>query len=104
MTADEKQKLFNLLKTADAWNLGYTRDEFAVTPQFSDDEVINTATAEPVSVSSEPINTQESPAEESVKSGMTMEQLKTKIERCTRCSLARTRNNVVPGMGRPQKE
>ena len=99
MTADEKQKLFNLLKTADAWNLGYTRDEFAVTPQFSDDEVINTATAEPfsvsseltkpaesVSVSSEPINTQESPAEESVKSGMTMEQLKTKIERCTRCS------------------
>ena len=53
MTADEKQKLFNLLKTADAWNLGYTRDEFAVTPQFSDDEVINTATAEPVSVPSE---------------------------------------------------
>ncbi len=112
MTADEKQKLFNLLKTADAWNLGYTRDEFAVTPQFSDDEVINTATAEPVSVpseltkpaepvsvSSEPINTQELPAEEAVKSGMTMEQLKTKIERCTRCSLARTRNNVVPGMG-----
>ena len=29
----------------------------------------------------------------------TMEEIATKIARCTRCSLARTRNNVVPGMG-----
>lgn len=29
----------------------------------------------------------------------TLEEIASKIARCTRCSLARTRNNVVPGMG-----
>jgi DNA polymerase len=39
-------------------------------------------------------------AESSTQSSKTtMEEIATKIARCTRCSLARTRNNVVPGMG-----
>ena len=35
----------------------------------------------------------------SQKSGITLDQLNQKILRCTRCGLARTRNNVVPGEG-----
>ena len=31
--------------------------------------------------------------------GMTLEEVNAKIMRCTRCQLARTRNNVVPGQG-----
>lgn len=110
MTADDKQKIFNLLKTADAWNMGYSREAFSVTPEFTDDAVETPAvevspaiqTAEPVSTEavtvSETQETIEAPAAEQ-KSGMTMNELKAKIERCTRCTLARTRNNVVPGMG-----
>ena len=39
-------------------------------------------------------------AESSAQSSKTtLEEIASKIARCTRCSLARTRNNVVPGMG-----
>ncbi len=33
------------------------------------------------------------------KAGLSLDELSAKILRCTRCGLARTRNNVVPGMG-----
>lgn len=97
MTAEEKLKLFNLLKTADAWNMGYTRNEFSVIPEFADDTVEIQTESEVISEkieikTSEPVKTEE-------KTGLTLAEIKSKIERCTRCSLARTRNNVVPGTG-----
>lgn len=74
MKAEEKKLLFNLLKTASASNLGYADSRFQNSPVFTDDE--------------------------SEKShGLTLADLTSKISRCTRCQLARTRNNVVPGMG-----
>lgn len=99
MKAQEKELIYNLLKTADAYELGYTRDKFASVMQFFDDEE-----APSVEISYEPVPVSVSePAPISVpapqKSGMTLEELNAKILRCTRCGLARTRNNVVPGMG-----
>lgn len=109
MTADEKQKIFNLLKTADAWNMGYTREAFNVTPEFTDDAVETSAVEKttettPVNQNEVPIQVESAPVEVEVpvseqKAGISMNELKLKIERCTRCTLARTRNNVVPGMG-----
>ena len=37
MKATEKQIIYNLLKTADAYECGYTREKFAVEPVFVDD-------------------------------------------------------------------
>lgn len=88
MKAEEKELLFNLLKTASASNLGYSDSRFQNTPAFSDDETEATPTAVP---------TPTAPAEAS--HGLTLADLTAKIARCTRCQLARTRNNVVPGMG-----
>lgn len=85
MKAQEKELIYNLLKTADAYECGYTRDKFANVMQFFDD--VEAPPVTPVSI----------PAPE--KSGITLEELNAKILRCTRCGLARTRNNVVPGMG-----
>jgi len=102
MKAEEKQALFNLLKTADAWNMGYARDEFSVTPEFTDDEVISaTETVNTETAASETKVETVQPVEAPQSSGISMGDLITKIERCTRCSLARTRNNVVPGTGVP---
>lgn len=87
MLKEDKETLYNLLKTADANAFGYTRECFKQAPVFVDDEekVVPVAVAESVP--------------ESKSSGMTLAQLNDKILRCTRCGLARTRNNVVPGMG-----
>ena len=37
MKAVEKQLIYTLLKTADAYECGYTRKSFAVKPEFTDD-------------------------------------------------------------------
>ena len=37
MKAEEKQIIYNLLKTADAYNCGYTRNIFKSQPVFADD-------------------------------------------------------------------
>lgn len=106
MKAEDKQTLFTLLKTADAYECGYTRDIFATNPEFTDDKITGSSRVMTDSSShqpqvqspSEPVvqnNVQNPPA----KSPLTLQTLTEKILRCTRCGLARTRNNVVPGMG-----
>ncbi len=86
MKSEEKQIIYNLLKTADAYEYGYTRDVFSGDPVFSDNEMPGASPSMTKMV-------------ETNASGLSLEELNAKILRCTRCGLARTRNNVVPGMG-----
>lgn len=113
MKKEDKEVLYNLFKTADSYFSGYTREKYAVTPEFCDDvepEPVVEKTQEQVATSSsasEPVATSSSTVEPGTSSttsstdshGMTISELNSKILRCTRCQLARTRNNVVPGQG-----
>ncbi len=110
MTKTDKEEIFNLLKTADAYANGYVRPQFEQMPSFEDDK-----TAEPQEQVQAQVQTHEtaltdvqaqtqttSDKSEQVSQtphGITLEELNAKILRCTRCDLARTRNNVVPGQG-----
>ncbi len=124
---EEKQQIYNLLKTADSFILGYRRNIFAGEPQFSDDEEITeesgsagdasateqasagtsftTAQASASAPENSSIAQVSSPAQqasdETQNHSLTLDELNAKMLRCTRCSLARTRNNVVPGQGVP---
>lgn len=127
MKADEKQLIFNLLKNASAHFNGYTKDVYKSEQNFTDDEEIqcikqeNLEKLEQTTIQT-PIESQsqqqsavqvqsqneileqnqiKTPEAESFthSSKTTLEEIALKIARCTRCSLARTRNNVVPGMG-----
>lgn len=93
MKAADKQLIYTLLKTADAYECGYTREKFAAEPVFTDD-----AETPRQEMTVEPIPTM-TDSSANATSGLTIEELNAKILRCTRCGLARTRNNVVPGMG-----
>ena len=130
MKKEEKQLIFSLLKTADAYECGYTREKFAVEPVFTDDveeevqmsgsspNMTNNASTNMTQESSPnmtntqadvsfPGLTRESAQDNTVLNpdttnnagGLSLDELNAKILRCTRCGLARTRNNVVPGMG-----
>lgn len=107
MTASEKQTIFNLLKTIDAWNLGYTRDDFKTEYAFFDDKIhsedVENQKDDFSSSQAKNIKTAENSIEitktKIQNTPITMEELAKKIERCTNCSLARTRNNVVIGQG-----
>ena len=92
MNKEDKQLIYTLLKTADAYECGYTRKQFTVEPEFTDDEM--TGMSFPGSPQSSPAMTQEAGS-----GALSLNELNAKILRCTRCGLARTRNNVVPGMG-----
>ena len=94
MNAKDKHTIYTLLKTADAYECGFTREKFAREPVFVDDtETHNTVVSTPSTGSgtATTVSTENS--------GLTIDELNAKILRCTRCGLARTRNNVVPGMG-----
>ena len=100
MKADEKQLIYTLLKTADAYECGYTRDKFKTEPVFEDDAEKIKAEAtiqidEQMSRSSQNMTNNENLGT----GALSLDELNAKILRCTRCGLARTRNNVVPGMG-----
>ena len=101
MKKEEKQLLYNLLKTTDNYIYGYQRDCFSEIPSFSDDKVIiegvKTSNSENSALEKEANPSPISPIIEHA--GIKMEELNNKILRCTRCGLARTRNNVVPGEG-----
>ncbi|MCR5765614.1 MAG: uracil-DNA glycosylase [Treponema sp.] len=102
MTKTDKEEIFNLLKTADAYANGYVRPQFAQMPSFEDDKIEKEAeTQAPAPVPAQVQTQAETPtqAETQASHGITLEELNAKILRCTRCDLARTRNNVVPGQG-----
>ena len=127
MKADEKQLIFNLLKNASAHFNGYTKDVYKSEQNFTDDEEIQCIKQENLEKLDQttiqtPIESQsqqqsavqvqsqneileqnqiKTPEAESFthSSKTTLEEIASKIARCTRCTLARTRNNVVPGMG-----
>ncbi len=106
MKKEEKQLIYTLLKTADAYECGFTRENFAGEPVFGDDaesamdsEVQMSGSSPNMTNSSSPAMTENATTVSTENSGLTIEELNAKILRCTRCGLARTRNNVVPGMG-----
>ena len=117
MEKEDKQLIYNLLKTADAYECGYTREKFAGEVEFKDDienlvDESDNQVVELVESRSQSDLTKFAdanlPPNESTSvttnvstesSGITLNELNAKILRCTRCGLARTRNNVVPGMG-----
>lgn len=96
MKKEEKEILFNLLKAADGNILGYERECFKKVPTFEDDALkeVQGAVLDEIAESHEDVVKQENSS-----SSLTISELNNKILRCTRCGLARTRNNVVPGMG-----
>ena len=105
MNKNDKELIYDLLKKADAHITGFVSETFKQNVNFEDDVLVTETTvsespsATAVSVIPEPveITTDNSPATET--SGLTLTDLYTKISRCTKCPLARTRNNVVPGEG-----
>ena len=117
MKANDKQLIYTLLKTVDAYECGYTRVKFAGEPLFTDDTVVECERSERIETTVATSNNGSSPvvsiqpsaysttgqasadANMSQNSGISLDELNTKVLRCTRCGLARTRNNVVPGMG-----
>ena len=116
MNSNEKSVIFNLLKTASRYFEGYTKPQFQEEPDFSVSPVVEipSSVIESTVPSSEisPSQTAASdipknqkmtitppPSEASVNSGMNLDDIYQKIARCTRCPLARTRTNVVPGIG-----
>ncbi len=110
MKKEEKELIYTLLKTADAYEYGYTRDKFAVNPIFADDLVVECTQSECIENTGENSNKGDaaelstrssdySSTESTGNTGLTLDEVNAKILRCTRCGLARTRNNVVPGMG-----
>ena len=100
MTKTDKEEIFNLLKTADAYANGYVRPQFAQMPSFEDDKIEKEVQTEaPTPVPAQASVQTPTQAEAQASHGITLEELNAKILRCTRCDLARTRNNVVPGQG-----
>ena len=120
MNKNDKTLIYNLLKTADAYEYGYTRAAFAEEINFTDDEEklpgsspsMTEAASPSMTVGASPSMTPlagtgmtaaDVPSMTEVAGGtaggMTLEEVNAKIVRCTRCQLARTRNNVVPGQG-----
>ena len=115
MKKNDKELIYDLLKKADSHIMGFTSDAFKGEVSFDDDKVSvspSPVVPEPVegaehiersantsaSTSSAPAEIQTT-TENTETSGLTLQDLYTKISRCTKCPLARTRNNVVPGEG-----
>ena len=98
MKAEDKKLIYTLLKTADAYECGFTRPQFASEPVFADDvekKIEIPTPAQPQTQTPAPSMAETTEAA----GGLSLNELNAKILRCTRCGLARTRNNVVPGMG-----
>ncbi len=131
MTKEDKQTIYNLLRTASQNVYGYT------TPAFESDEfvdngkctmhnaqlnsvpvnipaqsqIIETEIKQPIKVTSSTTNSNQDNTNNSELGivncelkGMSLGDVILKIARCTRCSLARTRTNVVPGQGSKSAE
>ena len=98
MKAAEKEQVYQLLKKTSGAVLGYTSQNFLERPVFVDDP----ETAAPFA---SPTPAQEmAPAQESVPAVLqsaSIDSVNQKIASCFRCSLSKTRRNVVPGEGVP---
>lgn len=95
MTKNDKEIIYNLLKTASTGISGYIPGIFlGNTPVFSDDEVkkneILTAETKAENIIS--------PVEKN-KSSVSLNSIADRIKECNRCRLCSTRTNVVPGTG-----
>lgn len=100
MTSDDKKLIYNLLKKADSCYFGYTREVFKQEPSFCDDKISETIESnESTVILDQKKSIQQITLPNEKENGLTLESLNEKMIRCTRCVLARTRNNVVPGMG-----
>lgn len=100
MTSDDKKLIYNLLKEADSCYFGYTREVFKQEPSFCDDKISETIESnESTVILDQKKSIQQIILPNEKENGLTLESLNEKMIRCTRCVLARTRNNVVPGMG-----
>ena len=131
MKKEEKQVIYNLLKTTDAYLNGYERKCFSGEPVFQDDgeQAVNApdgrnamqqtvGTPEGAVAPQQTVGTPDGAVaapkmEEGIRpenvegqrsGGISMEELNSKILRCTRCGLAATRHNVVPGEGVPHPD
>ena len=86
MKAQDKETIYNLLKTAASGVCGYTAPAFAgAMPDFEDDA----ETATP----NDAIQTADAAAPNTISA------VAQKIAACQRCALAKTRTKVVPGEG-----
>ena len=96
MNKEDKEIIYNLLKKADAYVNGFSSAAFSQEVVFEDDkeglEEQPLPQAEKAGVP-EPVKGSAS------NDALTLSDLNAKIIRCTKCQLARTRNNVVPGEG-----
>lgn len=92
MTSNEKNLIYTLLNKISDNYYGYASPEFRTAPAFSDDSA-TTETHEH--------SPAENPSAVPQKSTLTMEKIAEKIHSCTRCALAPTRKNTVPGEGVP---
>lgn len=100
MKATDKQVIYNLLKTADAYECGYTRKKFEQKTDFIDDsESLDSERSPRDEIDAVAQLTSAPQSELNESNGLSLDELNSKILRCTRCGLARTRNNVVPGIG-----
>lgn len=91
MKKEDKEVIYNLLKKADGYVNGFTSGEFSKDVKFEEEIAVSSTAMTEVSTTM----TQDT----ETATGLTLDQLNSKILRCTKCQLARTRNNVVPGEG-----
>lgn len=96
MTATEKLEIYNLLKKSSDLIYGFSSPDFPRTaPSFLDDSPQEPIEPRPAASSQDIIDKKsESPAP-----GAILENISVQISKCSRCPLAKTRHNTVPGTG-----
>lgn len=106
VTAEEKSKVYNFIKTASSWSYGYPSPDFKETPEFEDDieipeehEEIKTQEHAQVQPNTSQIPAEQNSAEKAPSQGATLESIATKIASCKNCILCKARTNTVPGEG-----
>ena len=113
MTKNDKKLIYDLLKKADANVSGFVGEGFKGDVVFEDSPEMQaaggpsspsrTSGTAGTTTSSDVVDNAQTGVGEALepplKEGLTLSDLYAKITRCTKCQLARTRNNVVPGEG-----
>ena len=92
MNKTDKETLYNLLNISQSYLTGFKDDSIQI-PNFTDDIK--------VSLQTENLNDNQNFQENNkpVSTGITLEILHEKIQKCDRCGLCRTRKQTVPGVG-----